>query len=575
MTEFIRTAVDYMSEEEIFLSTMESMVRRMYGGRYPSVSEVSEYLENHTEEIAEVFCDIFFGSDIKGELESVSTTPVTRGMKREEINAVFEVFNKYGVYHALSGLEGEKLDILRNRRDCSGFEYFIRRRSPYLKTDGAYSIIKPGSDLYYSCLQIERLASCGESFAPALVVVNGDNTQAVTELLGSMLQGYRVTDNPSELLDPESKNTVAVIASRAAEKFLSPYPLSSAVIIDPTYNIVRLKLLINKLMGLCSGKVSLVCHYGDMSGHVIDKWEQALLAKDEAIYLDNLSVMLKEGFEFPYYTIIRELEKFYKVLSRLVRDGHYDMVEDFTECYNLLLRNYTYQISLNESQIKPDIEFLGRLGRYFDRVFINTASVGDNGEIRKTVAIDHETPDDGKTINEITLESEERVLLFNACAKMLRHECDQKDHGCADCGNYEHFAQNNFEELKRSVETFFKRAIGYNDLRHDMENDISGNIYREDDAEEKTFNSDEILGFKAKAEECIEKIELASADFPALFEADHAVVSELRTAVYNTYKDTLRKYYGKLREIFYDATDRAIGCYSLMSTTPNTTVENQ
>ncbi len=575
MTEFIRTSIDFMSEEEIFLSVMESVVRRVYGGRYPSVESVSEYLEQNMDNIADVFCDVFFGSRIKGELESVTSTPITREMKREEMAAVFEVFNKYGVYHALSGLESEKLDILRNRRDCSGFEYFVRRRSPYLKTDGAYSIIKPGSDLYYGCVQVERLALTSEPFAPALVIVNDENVSAVTGMLTCMLEGYSVTDKPAELLSSASEKTVAVIGATAAMKSPSPYNLASAIIIDPTYNTVRLKLLINKLFGLCSGKVSLVCHYGDMSGHVIDKWESVLLAKDEAVCFDALSIILKEGFEFTYETVMGELESFYTMLARVVRDGHFDMKSEFTERYNLLLRNYTYEISKDEKYINPDIEFLGRLGRYFDRVFINTASVGDNGEVKRTVAIDYETPDDGKTINEITLEAEERVLLFNACAKMLRHECDQKEHGCADCGNYENFAQNSFEELKASVATFFERAIGYLKLKQDETKDISDSVFHNDDSEEKAYSFDEILELKVKAEECIKAIELASADFPALFEADHAVVAELRTAVYNTYKDTLRKYYGALRDIFYRATDRAIEIYSHMSVIGNTVAENQ
>jgi len=575
MTDFIRNSIDFMSEEEIFLSVMESVVRRVYSGRYPSAETVSEYLEQDMYNIADVFCDVFFGSTIKGELESVISTPVTREMKREEMAAVFEVFNKYGVYHALSGLESEKLDILRNRRDCSGFEYFVRRRSPYIKSDGAYSIIRPAGDLYYACLQVERLALSPEPFAPALIIANEENIQAVTDMLRDMLGGYNVTNDPSELLSTGNESTVAVVGNIAAMKSPSPYKLTSAVIVDPTYKMVGLKLLINKLIGLCSGKVSLICHYGDMSGHVIDKWESALLEKSEAVYLDALSVILKEGFEFDYETVIAELESFYKILSRLVRDGHFDMVDSFTESYNRLLRNYTYEISKDPAQMRPDVEFLGRLGRYFDRVFINTASVGDNGEVKSTVAIDYETPDDGKTINEIKLESQERVLLFNTCAKMLRHECDQKDHGCADCDNYEHFVQNSFDELKESVSTFFERAIGYSELKQDINADTdNGDIYN-DDAEEKTYSDEEILEFKQKAEDCIEAIGLASLNFPALFEVDHAVVVELRTAVYNTYKDTLRKYYGTLRDIFYRATDRALEAYSFMGADVKAAAEDQ
>ena len=581
MTEYLRDGFRFMSEEEIFLRAVYSHIQTRFNGKAIEIDTVLDMLENGSSEMANCFCNIFFNDTIKGELEeSLFATHVCK-MSESEMASLISVFLKYGAIHYYTQ-KSDDCKIMRFMRDDNGFEHFVRGYENTDMTDEyTYSILNAGSDMLYKCVQIQRLVDGraeGEKCDFPLLIVSNKDLSKIEQMLKKFMPDYQyTTDLHSIAKDSKDKKIIVLTDYGNLRRTALWLHIHSIVFFDIAPDVVRLKALINKGIRYGNVKAYLLASYDDMSGKLVDAWQEELNASINVMPIDNAEMMLKEGVWDKYDDIIKEIDCVYGLLNDTVTHGHKQNAKTIAQCYNRMLNDFTLQVTAQAKEIERDIRYLGAAGKNFDEIFKNTSSVGDCGEFvhAEKIVFVVQKKENGKkkkkreknrkTVTERIESEDSQRIFFNVCAKMLRGNCDTLIQNCAGCEGYKKFKQNDFSVFKKNLQDFFEKTINYAETfdSERLAESIGDIIHRQDDSAQ---NEGKLLKTEIEEQQLLALNALNEISFgekkKGIFSVDTQIVERIRTAVEKTYTKLLRKYYETVMEIFKEATNKAKSGYN-------------
>jgi len=320
--------------------------------------------------------------------------------------------------------------------------------------------------------------------------------------------------------------------------------------------VVLAKRLIAKAQEVTKGKVFLLASYGNMDGVLADEWQVELKADDRMLPFASSEISLKHGARYDYADVVDRIDRIYGDLLVTVTNGTQERVKELPGAINNLLVSFATRATFDPEMMALDLEYTAKLGKYFDGVFRNTASVGNHGEHFVVRATDYAPAVGGKVPVPKTL-GESVGVFFNTCAKMLRHECDIIHNNCADCADYQKFLANRFDELESSMKEFFEMADHYvakaRDLRYQIQHDdiIIGHGDDEDDV---GLSAELIKSHQTAAVNALRQLQGRQAGASKVFHAEYSHVLAIREAVYQVLRKVLRKYYKAVMMVFADST---------------------
>lgn len=559
MRDHLTKEINYISLEDVFLRVMHAQMQRKFGGNCPAIDTVVNNMVSSYDEMALTFADMFFRNEIKGQLESGLSTSVIQEMSVTELGTLLGVFFRYGSYHRLD-LAPERTRIMRIKRDDSGFEYFARRYAKNEIEDAlCYAALGGASNDVLKCTLLKRLADgreAGNKIAfPLVLVTNRDKdarlvlSRKIKEILGEV--------NTSLNLAERAAGDKAVIVTSYAELRQTPDTdgIGSIVFFDTVADLVATKLLVAKAQRATKGNVYLFHTYGDMSGVLADEWQVDIKEEDRMLPFACREISLKHGTRLAYADIVGKIDRMYGEMLETVTNGSHEKAKALPAVINEMLVNFGTTATFVPELMQLDLEYAAKMGKLFDDVFRNTASVGNSGDHVIVQSTDYVAGGSNAAPARTVGKSEE--AFFNVCTKMLRHECDLIHHNCADCADYKNFLSNSFEHLDYSLNEFFSMAKKYvvemKDLKYQIDRDDI--IHSHDDDEEKAeFTVENVEEFKKTAHRVAEEMKKAHKDMPNIFHVPYKDILALREAVYQTYRKILRKYYKSVMIIFSNST---------------------
>ncbi len=561
MRRFFRDTFAYMSEEELFLRMMAALSAKYSGGRYTSMDALLQHLAD-LEDMDDCLCRMCFSDSIRNRLEACASGDHIATLPPNELSAIFAAFREYGVYHFLKDMEGH-VEGIRIRRDNSGFEHFVRNRArvyAYTYDDHVYSVLTDGDDLFYKCVQIARMAE-GKDQAlplktPALVMfASREQADMAREHLRSMLpERITVTERITE------RAQLIVTDYARLRTTAADLRIGSAILADMTAEPVPLKLDLNRALFLGAERLYLIGSYGNLGGTLMDHWQELLFASQRALPYTFSELSSEKGRVRSYHGVMAELADLYGFIRTVVRNGCPHHVEALTEEYIAVFAKYAAEMDIPKWQMTLELEYIARVGTFFENVFRHTASVGDGGERIRRTHMEYKRLSSGKIFAEEVEEFDQKCF-FNVCPKMLRHECDLKDHSCADCPLYARMRINDFSSMADSADSFFVNSISYEakmeeEIRHILNHARIHNESIQQVLHELQMERAQVDMRYEKTKASLQYLEM-TATGPNVMIADYGIVASVRQAVYQTISMILQRYYTPVMTFCKDMTEQA------------------
>ena len=473
---------------------------------------------------------------------------------------MFSVLLKYGLYHLHTPLQN-KPRLIRLFRESSGFEYIVRRlgRKEYDEAD-IRCVLGDGSDRLYKCAEIQRMLTGAEEElgmkTPMLVVLRDDGKK-VAECLRKLLPDFKVHTAGYKFED----GAINVIDYEALRESPATFNVKSVVYFELCYDVALMKLLMSRLDKYGAPKQCILASGETLDGLCSDAFEKFLVSDIKSLPILSPSVTIKTGLELPYSEIVQNLNIVYESLHNAVAKGHPDIVDDVAMGYNHMLAEYTTLSAVPDDEIRMDVEFIARIGKFFDGVFANTVTVGGEGERIVSVAREYKaTAKKGEKPAEETDETEERDFFFNVCPKALLHVCDLKVKNCGGCANYNQRILNRYDELMESIDAFFKQSYSYlkkmERFRTEMQMGAtinSGGI----DEEESELDASHLREYEAKVRAAVDMIKTDDGKTEGFFVTSYEPIEVIREYIYRPYRRMLRKYYKTVMELMQTASEKA------------------
>lgn len=574
MNRYFVNGLSYISDEEKLLLCAKSAIKLYFSGSNPGIDAIVDTLMTTTDYITGCILDMFFGDALKERMESsIANTHLTK-LGSSDYSTLYDILMEYGgVYHYLTGKDSET-KVVRTVRDNSGYEYFVRRRSKYMRTDGfTYSAIGNGSSGAYKCTEIVNLATGHDPALsldwPLLVIVETNADKAADALKRTFGESVTVSTDLYELdKHGEGEKFVSVVSAEDFRSAAVDLKFGSALFYDALPDVILLKRLVNKALRFGAKNVLVFSSYDDLSAHVMDYWQNILFDGEKYLPFENSTIAMKENVYESYRDAVRRIESEYSLLGTIVRGGQYEDVKEFSSRFGKLLLDYTLMAKVPEETIMTDVEYLAKTGAHFEAVFANTCTVGDEGDriVRKKLYYDRIGEGKHAKTTVMSDDFERTTIFFNACAKRLTLGCDFLKCSCADCPDRESFLKNDLNALMINTNKFFEKTLEY-DAK--MEEDkINGggtvstiSIDYGDEEEDDDLVASQIVVWKKDAEEALKSIEYAGKKTHGTFVCDYAYAECVRDAVYKTYRKMIRKYYITLRDLFDSSTKKAIDAY--------------
>ena len=559
MSDYLPRAFEFMSIEESTLKVADYLVRHRGGGDFSRIDNVAETFGQDYNEISDCFVEIFFKNELKAEIEKDLRHTGVSDMEKSEISSMFSVLLKYGLYHWHTPLQ-KKPTLIRLFREDSGFEYIVRRlgRKEYDDED-VRCVLGGGSDRLYKCAEIQRMLSGLEDElgikTPMLVVLR-DDAKKVADCLRKLLPDCKVhtSDYKFEL------GNINVIDYESLRDTPMTFNVDSVVYFEMCYDIALMKLLMSRLDKYGAPKQCILASGETLDGLCADAFDEFLVSDLKSLPILAPSVTIKMGCEVPYSEIVQNLNIVYQSLQNAVKKGHPDIIDDVAMSYNHMLAEYTNLSAVPDDEIRMDVEFIARIGKFFDGVFANTVSVGGEGERIVSVAREYKLiSKKGEKPAEETDETEECDFFFNVCPKALLHVCDLRERNCGGCENYEKHVLNEYQTLCDNVDAFFKQSYSYlkkmERFRTEMQMGAtinSGGI----DEEESELDAAHLREYESKVRAAMDMIAVDDDKKDAFFVVEYEPIEVIREYIYRPYRRMLRKYYKTVMELMQTASER-------------------
>lgn len=545
MDEFIGESLKYLSEEEIFLRAIDSYTKYRLGGSGESMERIVTHLESDEQEMAECFCSMFLRDTLKGELESVLSTPRISNMNEKEIAALVTVFKKYGVCRTYAANPGE-CSIIRLYRDNSGFEYCLNDKVTEPEGEECrYSVIETGEQNIYKCLAITNILNGKEKIKlglPALVIVKDGAEEKVRLELGKQ---HGNVARPGEVSDGVSVMSFSDIRRTAMKP-----QIRSAIFYDFPADIALFSKIYNKVKAAGDVRVILCADYVDMGGHLLNAWKDALVTSPfGTIPFEFSEIEVKSGIVKNYPVVISRIDEVYTALRRSAEGYGQNEGKPFAAAFPKLLFDFTTQTSASTDEIAGDMRYFEMAAEYFDAILGNAMTVGRRGE--QIEAYDY-SEGSGKK------QGESDRLIFNACAKMLLRHCDVLNNNCNGCADYKPLKRNDFKTFKAAVGKFFKSSSDFIEWQKEEKikrmQMLKINSLDESDAESNTFQ--ELIAECSKlADQAVRNVQRIVSQREGPVSVPYELVTQVLNAVARVYSQILDKYYARIEEVFQTATE--------------------
>lgn len=574
MNKYFSDELSFISDEEKILRCAKSAVKLYFSNSNPGLDAIVEMLMTTTDYVTGCILDMFFGNKLKERLESSISKSLACKLTSSEYKALFDIFVEYGgVYHCFDGADS-KTKVVRIVRDNSGFEYFIRRRSKYIRTDEfTYSVMGNSSPDVYKCTVIARILEGKDSVTtlplPMLVVTESDPILVASQLAETVCGNFDISYELSDL-DAENNSGKKIVVCNVDDLRFTAKSLSleSAIFYDALSDVTLLKRIVNKTLQYGAKTTLVVSDYSNMQAHVMDYWQSVLFDGGKYLPFDNSIVNVKENLLQCYDTVVKRIETEYSLLAKIVRGGQHKDVQDFSKRFGKLLLEYTLMTKVPEDTILTDVEYLAKLGAHFNSIFKNTCTVGDEGDLltRKQFYYS-QTVEDKETVTTVETEESNRVtIFFNACSKILSGGCDLSVNSCLECSYNQAFVLNDLNDLVLNTREFFKKTLDFDaKMESDKINGV-GNVstisidYGGEDEDDDLVAS-QIIEWRKDAEAALDSIMKLSGNGQNAFICDYELAEQVRDAAYKTYRKMIRKYYITLRDLFDSSTKKAIDAY--------------
>ncbi len=576
MMRYLRHRLAYQTEDEIYLRLLLAFSQHTHTPFPPqNIYSVIERLQIDPHAMVSCICRYFFSDAIKGRMETCVSQDAITGLSGEQLTTLFDLFLERGVYHAFSP-EDAKTAILRFKRDNSGFEHFIRHHSPSMLEDNlTYSVISTGTDLLYKCIALAQFLEGHDDtcrIKDPLLVITRDVETTVRTLTALLPNSYRVSSNLRSLVGATAGSHVIAVCTletiRAAAAQLS---MASAVVFDAPADPVLTKLLLQQLVAYQASPFIFTA-YSDYTGHMLDQWQKTLLAPAVALPFNTTAVPLLNRTMVPYSTMFHDIATAYAHIGKALAGGTRQDAQNATDAIHHLMSTYSLTILFPLADLESDLRFLSDVSKSYEAIFTHTTAVGDHGEIVVHNEYGYSKTYKGK--KEIIADSVEtkktRRQYFNACAKMLRHDCDLKTHNCADCPEYALHMENDFSQLSKQVERFFELSQAYYTQTENTLQKRHNEAVIKNEMTLKLLNAviearQKLDSRRETATNAIRDIARVAEAFPALFMVEYNPVAGIRDSVFAVYNQVLEKYYMYVCGLFEQATQTAISGYNSMS----------
>jgi len=567
MDRYFANELSYISNEEKLLRCAFSVKNIHFHGAETSLDAIMGVLMESPDNLTDCILDMFFGETIKERMEGSISDSLACKLSGADFDALFHILLEFGgVYHYLSGKDSQT-KVFRFLRDDSGFEYFVRRRSKFLKTDTySYSVVgKAGIDVY-KCAEIARLADAGELSFPVLILVESNAVAFADRLSKNLGGGYSVTcGHASSQGKRNDEKSFVIYDADAFKATAKDVKISSMILYHVLPDVFEIRRFVNKSLSYGAENVIILADYGNLSAHMMDYWQSVLF--DGSVYFpfENASITMKENVLEDYRVAVKRIEEEYRLLSTIVRGGQYADVQTFAKRFGTLLLDYTLLGKGSEETIMADVEYLAKVGYHYEAIFANTCTIGDEGDRVVRKKLYYEKTGEGKSekTEVMTEELERNTIFFNACSKRLCSGCDFLHENCADCPDAKIFIHNDVSELVTHTKEFFKKTLKYDEKIE--EDKLKGGLLSTisfdyaDEEEEDELVASQIVEWRKDAELALKTIqEYSDQASGGIFICDYALAARVRDAVYKTYRKMIRKYYITLRDLFDSSTKKAI-----------------
>lgn len=475
MDRYLETKLKFSSQEEVFLKAMTAYIDARFGGRNVLLEEAVDSLERDMSEMVECFLGMYLHDTVKGELESVLQNTKLSAMSSKEIEALFSVFERYGVCHKY-GSDPDRDHIVRLYCDDSGFESTVTQYlSSPRKGDTEYSFVCGSDRDRLKCYILMHLLTGKEAFKlelPALIVTR-DGTEGV------VFEEFAKHSNSIKAYPPETFfGKDVMIADYSHLRRMAKKPsIRSAVFYDFIPDLFLFTKIRNKISGMGDVRIALLCDDIDFSATLVNEWRREIFSSPfGTIPFGTPEIETKKGLLCSYSQIIEDIADCYVGLRNVFEGETKAEGKKFTKSFLSLVTSLTENAAASEIEIETDMRFFSDTAKHAEAVFGNAVTPGRNGETVVRPKVDF--CDYFPFIFSVHYDKEKkkvqtmpRRMFFNVCSRYLYRLCDVKQNDCNGCPEFERLRVNDLDELKAQTEAFFTAAEAYGEWRKKQESE--------------------------------------------------------------------------------------------------------
>ena len=549
---YLKGNFDFMTQEEMFLRFLYAQAKNKYSMRLSSVADVINSFQSE-ESQAEAICNVFFSDALKGDMESIFTTPYIAKMKSDEISKIVNIFEKYAVYCDIP-LDADSCKVIRIYHDDSGFEDLVRRKNEgFDKNEMAYSASYFGKEVSYKCIAVQNLLNEGKITKPLLIVTKSEPSDVCNQL-------NKILDNvasPYSLDKKQKSDGITVISFEELKYVANPVSASSAVFFDTDADINFFSSCLKKANELCKDKsISILVTYDDLSGVFMDTWQDIILSKNKkTVPVRNTEIYIKGEAPIEYKDAVDAVDSIYKSFKLLIEGRYQGSNEGFAKELHTLISAYTLKVATDEVEMARDLNYFSKTSLSYSAIFANSVSVSCKG--RELVSEQLDTSADKKKKPSYVIVPEGMKVVFNICAKQLHEVCDYLGKDCPVCKNGGNYRANVYSVFEAAVKKFFKDAsktitkITDEVRKIEMEEIING---KKAVVEENEITVDEVKQAEKDGLSALNKLKAKNPGDDKIFYGDFSNIYDIKEAVQSLHIQLFDKFYKQFMEIFNIAT---------------------
>ena len=456
MQKYFETEFSFMSDEEIFTKMFWAYTSISKKTGYSIDSIIDEFNgDNGTAIISNCFKKIFFVNDIKSNIESNIASLYVSEMAKKEVEFLMRIYKQYGIYHCPTNKLNSHVFMIN--RDDSGFDYYINKKIDF-QSDKIInlSILGNKNDLDYKALLLSQIIKENKYARldfPMLILAN--DVQKTIETIKKYIVDVNIYEKQSILYETQiSDKSILVMSAEDFKDILSDLKLPYVIFFDIAFDTDTFSCIIDRLCMLDVKEVLVFATNGTLQGQFVNFWLKNvdILNGVSLPPIDITGYKSDRGNRCESSDIIRELDEIYLGFKYIATGkSNESEANDYADKLKAIINDYTLLSSCTAKETKNDMKFLTQAGQYFDGIFKNLYSVGGNGLIVEPTEKEkfeifkkknNETTsykskknsflDDYRNF-EVPEEEKRRILIFNACSRLLNKTCDIKH--CTTCSS--------------------------------------------------------------------------------------------------------------------------------------------